>query len=161
MTKVVRGIVTGLLVMCCVLGGTVLRADEPVARDQVATVEQLKAAAFTALRAGQFDKVNELIARAASMSDDPSLTRMADWLAAFEQQRQQFRADRLRSYNDEVEKVQKLLDGGMPDYAMRAAAVAYTYVEDKEQFRREPWVVDLIHTVTRRADEYEIGRAHV
>jgi carboxyl-terminal processing protease len=155
MTKVVRGIVTGLLVVCCMVGGTILRAEQPVVRDQVATVEQLKAAAFTALRAGQFDKVNELIARAASMSDDPSLTRMADWLAAFEQQRQQFRADRLRSYNEEVEKVQKLLAGGMPDYAMRAAAIAYTYVEDKEQFRREPWVVDLIHTVTRRADEYE------
>src|SRR5688500_14791535 len=61
---------------------------------QVATVDQLKSEAFKALRGGKFDRVNELLTRAASMAtNDPVLKQMAAWTSEFEAQRQEFVAE--------------------------------------------------------------------
>jgi carboxyl-terminal processing protease len=131
-------------------------AEPPVQPpQQVATVEQLKAEAFQALRAGEFHRVSDLIGRAAALSNDPSLVKMSDWASSYQKQLEEFRAERRKSYEAEVEKVQKLLAQDMPDYALRTAVMAYTYAEDKDAFRGEPWVVKLLETVTQRAEQYE------
>lgn len=130
-----------------------LAAEPP--GNAVANVEQLKREAFHALRQGQFERVNDLIGRAASLSADPALERMSAWVRDFERQREAFRAERLKSYNAEVEKVRKLQAADMPDFALRAAAVAYSYTEDKDGFRKQPWVEELVRVVVRRADEFE------
>lgn len=148
-----------VVVVCWSLGsvlpGTASRVLAEPPADAMANVEQLKAEAFRALRQGQFDRVNDLIGRAASLSSDPALERMSGWVRDFEKQRETFRAERLKSYNAEVEKVRKLLAADMPDFALRAAAVAYSYTEDKDAFRKQPWVEDLVRVVVRRADDYE------
>src|SRR4051812_38584846 len=59
-------------------------------RQQVASVEQLKTEALKNFKSGEFDKTSELIAKAASISHDPALRQMSDWVGAFQQQRQQF-----------------------------------------------------------------------
>src|SRR5437764_1383940 len=60
------------------------------APQQVATVEQLKSEAFAALRSGKFDRSNELLGRAAGLSEDPAVRQMAKWTQQFESQRQNF-----------------------------------------------------------------------
>ncbi|HMB95617.1 MAG TPA: hypothetical protein VKK61_06220 [Tepidisphaeraceae bacterium] len=59
-----------------------LRAD-----DQVASVEQLKSDALKALRGGHFDQTGELLAKAATISKDPSLVQMSDWIHQFQSKR--------------------------------------------------------------------------
>ena len=141
-----------LLLTLLLLPASLGRAEPASAITQV---EQLKSEAFRALRQGQFDRVHELIDRAASLSSDPALLRMSDWVSAFQKQRDAFRAERRKSYEAEVEKVKKLVEADMPDFALRAAAVAYSYAEDKDGFRKLPWVDELVRVVTRRADDYE------
>src|SRR5688572_11075105 len=78
---------------------------------ELATVEQLKAEAFKALRGGEFTRVSELLSEARGLSqDDPTLGKMVDWSKAFETQRQEFAAERLEQYTKAVEDVKKLQD---------------------------------------------------
>src|SRR4051812_18157396 len=60
---------------------------------QVAGIEQLKADAFRALRGGEFSKVDALLAKAASQSGDPTLSKMSGWAKQFESQRKEFAAE--------------------------------------------------------------------
>src|SRR3954469_18667729 len=62
--------------------------DAGVGGQQLATVDQLKAEAFKALKAGQFDRTSELLTKASATANDPKLTQMAEWTKAFEDQRQ-------------------------------------------------------------------------
>src|SRR3954463_5182016 len=72
---------------------------------QVAGTEQLKADAFRALRGGEFSKVDDLLAKAASQSSDPTLTKMSGWAKQFESQRKEFAAERNKQYEKAVEDV--------------------------------------------------------
>jgi len=144
-----------------------VKADEPQAmqqtasvgeqtRQQVATIAQLKQQAFTAAKGGQFDKTNELLSAASKLdSADPKLAQLAMWTGQFETQRQEFVAERRKQYDKAVIDVNKLLDAGQPDYAIDAAARAFLLADDKEAFRKEKWVDDLIKRTARRADESE------
>src|SRR3954463_16728689 len=91
------------------------QAQQP---QQLASVEQLKSQAFDALRSGKFDQSNELLAKAASISPDPSLHQMADWVSQFETQRQQFTAERHKQYDKAVGDVKKLLANHKESYAL-------------------------------------------
>ena len=99
------------------------RAESPAVQQTVA-VDQLKSDAFLALRAGQFDKTNELLARAAELSTDPVVKQMSSWLVEFEAQRGVFVAERRKQYQKAVDDMQKLLDHGYTDYALDPAARA-------------------------------------
>ncbi|HTL29727.1 MAG TPA: S41 family peptidase [Tepidisphaeraceae bacterium] len=113
-----------------------VRADQP---EQVATVEQLKSEAFKALKEGQFDRTTQLIAKAATM--DPSLTQISTWIKQFDKA---------------VGDVHKILDGGKDSYAITFAARAYLLADDKEAFRKEPWIDALVQkTIKLAADADE------
>src|SRR4030095_11720320 len=58
----------------------------PSAPQQVATVDELKTDAFSALKSGKFEQSNELLAKAASMSQDPTVQQMSGWMKQFESQ---------------------------------------------------------------------------
>jgi len=60
--------------------GTQTAAAAP---QEVASVEQLKGEAFKALKSGQFDRTSELLTKAATISKDPSLSQMSDWIHQF------------------------------------------------------------------------------
>src|SRR4051812_22633082 len=130
---------TLLSVVVCTSG--FLRADTP-ANTEVASVEQLKTEAFKALRGGDFDRTNTLIARAAGMTNDPSLTQMSLWVKDFDTQRQTFQAERHKQYEKAVGDVKKLQENHKDTYAIDAAARAYSLADDKDAFRDEPWVQD-------------------
>ena len=78
------------------------------AQQEVAAVEQLKSEAFKDLRGGHFDRTNDLLAQAASLSHDPRVEQMAAWTKHFETQREEFAAERHKQYEKAVEDVKKL-----------------------------------------------------
>ena len=126
-------------------------------QQQVATVEQLKSEAFKALKAGQFDRTNQLLGQAAQLSSDPQLARMAGWTKNFETQRQEFAAERHKQYEKSLRKVKHLIAKDKGDYALDWARGAYLLADDKKKFREEPWVDNLISRTARRAETYDAG----
>jgi carboxyl-terminal processing protease len=132
------------------LGGGAAAAPQ-----EVASVAKLKNEAFDAARAGQFDRTNELLARAAAISHDPSLERMAAWTNRFESQRKEFAAERHKQYDKEVANVRKLLDNKKDDYAIDVAASAFGLADNKQAFRAEKWVDDLVRATIQKAERYD------
>jgi carboxyl-terminal processing protease len=131
-------------------------ADSPPApNQQVAAAEQLRTEAFAALKSGQFEQTNALISKAAAISHDPVTSQMSAWVKQFETQRQQFASERRKQYDKSVADVQKLLAAHQESFAIDAAARAYSLAEDKDAFRKEPWVDALVKDTTRRAAENE------
>jgi carboxyl-terminal processing protease len=131
------------------------QAAAPAQDSELATVDQLKTEAFRALRGGQFDRTSELLGKAASLSNDPALTQMSRWLAQFQSQRQEYVAERAKGFDKSVAAVKTLLDNGLDDYAADKLSDAYLLASDKEAFRREAWVADLLAKAQARAAEYE------
>jgi carboxyl-terminal processing protease len=118
-------------------------------------VDQLKAEAFKALRAGQFDRTSELLTKASASANDPQLTQMAQWTKAFEDQRQTFVAERHKQFEKAVADVHKLLDNKKNDYALDYVARAFLLADDKKAFRNEPWVDALVSQTIEQAKRYE------
>ncbi len=145
-----------VLATCATMPAT-LFAGEPGQPTATARVEarELTAEAFEALKIGNFDRTAELIERARSRADDPTLAQVADWIDAFETQRAEFRAERQKAYEEQVADVNLLLAEQKPDYAIDAAARAFSYAEDKDAFHAEAWVQDLIAEVTELAAGFE------
>ena len=124
--------------------------------EQVAMVDQLKAEAFKALRAGRFDRTSELLGKAAAVGvDDPALVQMAEWSKGFESQRQTFAAERHKQFDKAVGDVRKLLDNKKREYALDYVARAYLLADDKKAFRNEAWVDDLVKETIELAKTYE------
>lgn len=128
---------------------------QAVAGQQVAA-DDLKAQAFKALRLGQFGKTNELLGHAAQIAHDPTLTRMADWANQFETQREGFVAERHKQYEKAVGEVRLLLKNNKGSYALDGAARCYLLADDKNAFRQEPWVDELIQKSIQLAAADEV-----
>ena len=126
-----------------------------VAPEQLAAVEKLKGDAFSAARAGKFDRTTQLLDEAAKVSNDPSLARMVEWTSQFEKQRQEFATERRKQYEKEVGNVKLLLANAMDDFAIDAAASAFGLADDKKAYRAEAWVDELINKTIRKAEQYD------
>ena len=125
------------------------------APEEVAAVEQLKTEAFKELRSGHFDRTNELLSRAAALSHDPSVEKMATWTSSFEQQREEFASERHEQYKKALANVELLINNQHPDYAIDAASRAYLLADNKDQFRNEAGVDQLVTGSIARAQEYD------
>src|SRR5258706_3314711 len=157
MTKAFGRWVLGLTLAAGGVGVSVpmlVRADQPVPQ-QLATVDQLKAEAFKALKAGQFDRTSELLTKASAGANDPQLTKMGEWSKAFEDQRQTFVAERHKQFEKAVGDVKVLLKNKKDEYALDYAARAYLLADDKKAFRNEKWIDDLVKETIDLARQYE------
>jgi carboxyl-terminal processing protease len=128
------------------------------APQQVASVEDLKTQAFRAFKGGQFDRSNELLKTAASLSPDPITAEMAQWFGQFESQQAGFAAERHTQFDKAVADVHKLLDANKPSYAADRARDAYVLADDKDKFRQEPWVDALVRTTIDEANSCEASQ---
>jgi len=126
-----------------------------LASSEIASVAQLKSQAYDAAKAGQFDRSNELLAKAAAISHDPSVERMVEWTTRFENQRKEFTAERRKQYDKQVGHVRTLLLAKKDDFAIDATANAYGLADDKKAFRQEKWVDELINKTIKKADQYD------
>ena len=153
-----------IVLACSALGASIGRADSttqpaptPVqlADLQSESVDQLKDQAFAAFRRGKFDSSDDLLRTAATKSNDPSLEKMSAWLGQFESEQKSFAAERHTQFDKVVSEVHKLLDADKTSYAADRAREAYVLADDKEAFRHEPWVDDLIQKTVASADKAE------
>src|SRR4051812_33944043 len=133
----------------------VLAQDGAATGQQLATVDQLKAEAFKALKAGQFDRTSELLTKASASANDPKLTQMAAWTKAFEDQRQTFVVERHKQFDKAVGDVKKLIENKKNDYALDYVARAYLLADDKKAFRNEGWVDNLVKESIELAKKHE------
>src|SRR3954469_21080207 len=136
-------------------------AADPVAvpantgNTQVATVDQLKTEAFSALKSGKFEQSNELLAKAASISQDPAVRQMSGWMKQFESQRQEFATERHKQFEKAVADVHKLIDNHKESFALDYTARAALLADDKKAFRAEPWVDALVKQTAAMAIDYD------
>ena len=122
---------------------------------EVATASQLKTEAYQALRIGQFDRTNELLERAASLSHDPIDERIAQWTHHFDANQREFDSERQKQYEKAVGDVKLLESKGHLDYAIDADRGAYLLAKDKEAFRKDSVNDTLIRQAIARADQYD------
>jgi carboxyl-terminal processing protease len=123
-----------------------VRADSVTTQpaQTVASVDQLKAEAFKAIKIGDFDRSTDLLEQAATLSPDPQTQRMAQWTQSFEDQRKTFAGERHTQFEKAVADVQLLLKNKMDSYAIDEAAHAYLLADNKDDFLKQKWMVDLI-----------------
>jgi carboxyl-terminal processing protease len=123
--------------------------------DQVAAVQQLEGQAWKEARSGHFDRTGEILGQAASLSHDPNVEQMATWTTSFKTQLASFAAERHKQYEELVTQVKLLLSKDKPDYAMDIASRAFLLSDDKNTFRNEPWVDQLVKGSISRAQQYD------
>jgi carboxyl-terminal processing protease len=130
--------------------------DAPVpAAGAVAAVDQLKTQAYQALRVGNFDAGNDLLAQAAKLSPDPALSKMHQWTSQFETELKGFTDERHKAYDKAVEQVQKLVAKNKEDAALDFANRAQLLSDDKKSFHDLPWMTSLIADGIKHAADYE------
>ena len=124
---------------------------------QVASVEQLKAEAFAFPSRRTLPRIeqNTLLSQAAAASPITSVEKMAGWASTFEQQREEFATEREDQYKKALGNVELLLTHNHPDYAIDVASRAYLLAADKEAFRNEPGVDQMIKGSIDRATQYD------
>ncbi|MDP9173139.1 MAG: S41 family peptidase [Planctomycetota bacterium] len=160
----------GLVVFFACAGLLALRPVTPARaldRDLIATptpvlvpgqggsIDQLKTDAFKALRNGDFDRSNDLLAQAAAVSNDPQVQQMAHWAYSFDQQEKGVNSERHKQFEKAVADAHLLLDHKMDTYAADELARAYLLCDTKDSFRHEKWVNDLVHEASTTADQSE------
>ena len=142
MSKSVRRcIVVPSLLILSFAGGAFAQQER---KQELATIQQIKAEAVNAVLQGKFSQTNDLLKSAAANMRDPLVTQMATWISQFEKQRTNFASERRVQYDKAVADVQKLVDANLASYAIDAAARAYLLADDKTKFRAEKWVDDLV-----------------
>ena len=143
------------LVMPAVLPKVHGQDRAPALASAASGVDQLKTQAFAALFVGNFDRGNDLLAKAAAESKDPTLGQMHQWTATFEAQLQKFAGERHTAYTKALADTQLLLKDGHPDAALDLANRAQTLSDDKAGFHQLPWLKQLVAESTARAAGYE------
>jgi carboxyl-terminal processing protease len=121
----------------------------------VASLEQLKTEAFLALRDGNFDRGNDLLAKAAEQSNDRTLGQMHQWTAAFEGQLKRFADERHAAYAKAMVDVKTMRQADHPDAALDLATRAQLLSDNKTEFHNLPWMRSLIADAVTRAGKYE------
>src|ERR1700722_18296884 len=102
-----------------------VHAADPAVQPQVATVDDLTSEAFKALRQSQFDRVNELLSKAATLANNGVVSRWASWTNQFDTQWQGTQSERRQQYEKYVADVRKLQAAGKESYAIDYVRDAY------------------------------------
>lgn len=132
------------------------RADQKGAaapHQQVAELQELESQAVREAQIGHFDATDQILGKAASLSHDPAVEQMANWSSSFKSQLQTFAAERHKQFDELVSQVKLLQQHDKPDYAMDIASRAFSLSDDKEGFRKEGWVDQLVNGAIQRAGE--------
>jgi carboxyl-terminal processing protease len=129
-------------------------ADEPKPAEATA-VDQLKTQAYKALRVGNFDAGNDLLAQAAKLSTDPQLAKMHEWTSQFDGELKGFTDERHKAYDKAVDDVKKLVEKNHEDAALDFANRAQLLSDDKKAFHDLPWMKSLIADGIKHGADYE------
>lgn len=103
------------------------------------------------IRKGDFLKGAELLDKAAA--NETQLNSLAKWADEFKGQRSTLIEERRKAYDEAVSDVQKLIAAKMEEAAIEYAQRAYVLAEDKTEFTKQPWVMALMESVAKKADD--------
>jgi carboxyl-terminal processing protease len=117
----------------------------------------LESAAVDAAQTGDFAQSDDYLQRAAHITRDPQLAEMMDWINQFETQEQIFAGERHTQFEQAVANVHTLLANKMDGYALDEAAQAYLLADNKDEFRHEKWIDDLVNESAKTAQADETG----
>jgi len=120
-----------------------------------ASADQLKKIAFADIRLGKFAQTSDLLSRAAGITHDATDASEAKWAAQFETLCQQFTTERHTQFEKAVANVKLLESHDLATYAMDELSRAYLRADDKDAFRKEKWVDDLVAQSITLAKQYE------
>jgi carboxyl-terminal processing protease len=112
-------------------------------------------AAVAAARIGDFDQSDQLLARAEKLTATPEVRQMESWVSSYETQRQGFDQARHKQFLTAVKNAHLLLSHKMDAYAIDEVSKAYLLADDRDAFRQEPWVDDLIKETAASAEQNE------
>lgn len=112
----------------------------------------LRSEAIKSLEVGDFEKTTTLINQAVKLSPDQMTEQMAGWVHEFDQQRARAVDERHKEFDAAVKDVHLLVDNQKDDFALDTAARAYLLADDKEAFRKEQWIDDLINRCVKLAE---------
>jgi carboxyl-terminal processing protease len=148
----------GLLVLCSIgFGAGLLGPHRSAGADNasVASVDQLETQAANALRQGNFDRGSDLLTQAAHVDPDPGIQSLADSAASFRKLEQTFADQRQTEFEKNIRDLHLLIDHGMRTYAVDLLEQAYLRAPDKDAFRKEKWVDDLVNSAATEAQTAE------
>ena len=89
------------------------------------------------------------------MTQDSSVQQMAEWTREYGDQCKSFNGERHKQYEKAMANLHLLMDNKMDTYAIDEAASAYTLSDDKDNFSKQQWVVDLMKESAAAADADE------
>jgi hypothetical protein len=119
-------------------------------------IADLKADAIKALRDGQFSKSRELLLKAAGLDQsDPTFSKWVNWSNQFQKQQDGFVSERHTQYEKAVEEVQKLIKAHKESFVIEFTRNAHLLSDDKTEFRKLPWVDEVITKAIDHAKDYE------
>jgi len=94
------------------------------------------------LRDGHFDQGATLLTTEARTHTD--LQQLASWTTAFKTEQDTFASQRQDQFEKNIKDVHTLIDHGFKTYALDAVDQAYIRAPDKDAFRHEKWIDDLV-----------------
>lgn len=129
----------------------------PATQPSLTTPYGLETAAVQAAREGDFSQSEQLLGRAEKISRDPEVRQMEGWIAGFESQQQIFNNERHDQFVKAEDNARILLANKMDSYALDEISQAYLLADNKDTFRHEKWVDDLVKESAAAADADESG----
>ncbi len=117
--------------------------------------QALKTQAIDALKAGEVGRSRTLVDQAASMSQDPSYQQILASLDRFAAQKKTLAEEKLKSFQEQVDKAHTLIEDGQDPFALSFVAEAYARAADKPKFEAEAWVQELIARSLKQGAGYE------
>jgi carboxyl-terminal processing protease len=134
-----------------------LSDEQPATQPSLTTSYGLETAAVQAARSGDFSRSEQLLGRAQEISHDPEARQMEGWVEDFESQRQVFDSQRHEQFQEDENNARVLLAHKMDSYAIDEVSQAYLLADNREAFRTEKWVDDLVKESAAAADADESG----
>ena len=126
-------------------------SSHPLAAD----AQKLEAQAFTAISKANFDTGRNLLQQAENADHDPRLEQMLGWVNDYQKQLADVAKTRHTEFEQTVTDAHKLLDHHLDTFAVEEVRIAYLLADDKDAFRHEKWVDDLVSMAAGQASKAE------
>ena len=121
-----------------------LNDPQPATQPSVTSSTGLIAAAVASARAGDFQQTDQDLVRAEKLTVDPQVHQMEQWVSNYDAERQDFDHQRHDEFLAAVKNAHTLVSHKMDDYAIDEVSKASMLADDREEFRNEKWVDDLV-----------------
>jgi hypothetical protein len=118
--------------------------------------QHMELEAISAINSGNFSRTRDLLGRVNSFSHDSTVEQMLGWIDGFQSQLDGVTQERHKEFTQMAGDAHKLLAHKMDAFAVEEVESAYVLAEDKQAFRSEPWVADLLKeagTLAAQAEE--------